>query len=94
MREAAFDGLKPVDPGVGAEEPTSMPREPADGGDVVLESTEVGARTRGASVAVDVGSPEELDATVGAGVAPEVGVEEEDIEQPQFALNWSVEDAT
>lgn len=52
----------------------------------------VGARARGVRVEADVASPAEVDAKVGAGVAPEVGVEEEDDEQPQFTLNCSVED--
>lgn len=92
----AFAGSNPVDPGVGAaeeaiEELRSIPpREPGVGGDVAPVSTEVGARATG----VSVGSPVSLDAAVGAGVAPEVGVEEEDTEQPHFVLNWSVDDAT
>lgn len=51
----------------------------------------VGARARGARVEAVVAGPAEVGAKVGAGVAPEVGVEEEDAEQPQFALNCSVE---
>lgn len=73
-----------------------MPREPAAGGSVAsaFRSTVVGARARGERVAADVASPAEDDATVGAGVAPKVGMEEEDALQPQLTLNSSVEDAT
>lgn len=49
-----------------------------------------GARGTGARV----GAPLEADARVGAGVAPEVGVEEDDAAQPQFTLNCFAEDAT
>ena len=54
----------------------------------------VGSRARGARVAVGVANPAEVDANVGDGVAPEVGTEDEDDEQPQFTLNCFVEDAT